>query len=402
VSGPLELPAVWMRGGTSKGIFFHERDLPPAGPERDRLLLNVMGSPDPMQIDGLGGTYSSTSKVMIVARSAEPGVDISYRFAQVGVDVPIVDWSGNCGNLTTAIGPFAIDEGLHPAAGPLTRIRLRNENTGVQVEADVPVAGGRARVDGDCRVPGVPHPGAPIVTRYLEPGGGVLGATLPTGQPQDLIAAGGGPIPVSILDVTHPCAFVRATDLGLSFAGMGFPGVGFSGVGFSGIIPAAMNADGGALARLEDIRAQCSVLLKVVAAPQDAAATAPAVPRLVIVDAGQGPERQGPDGQERADLQAVGLSMGKVHHALPMTAALCLAAAAAVPGTIPWELAGSPSASREPAGTELRIRHPKGVVALTAEVGGCGPDVDVRSVGVVRTARRLMAGVVYVRPSDPA
>jgi hypothetical protein len=386
-----------MRGGTSKGIFFHERDLPPAGPERDRVLLNVMGSPDPMQIDGLGGTYSSTSKVMIVARSAEPSVDISYRFAQIGVDVPIVDWSGNCGNLTTAIGPFAIDEGLHPAAEPLTRIRLRNDNTGVRVEAAVPVAGGRARVAGDCRVPGVPHPGAPIVTRYLEPGGGVLGATLPTGQPQDLIAAGGGPIPVSILDVTHPCAFVRAADLGLSSSV-----VGFAGMGLAAITPAAINADGGVLARLEDIRAQCSVLLKVVAAPQDAAAMAPAVPRLVIVEAGQGPERQGADGQERADLQAVGLSMGKVHHALPMTAALCLAAAAAVPGTIPWELAGSPPASREPAGTELRIRHPKGVVALTAEVGGCGPDVDVRSVGVVRTARRLMAGVVYLRPSGPA
>lgn len=171
-----------------------------------------MGSPDPMQIDGLGGTYSSTSKVMVVARSAEPGVDIRYRFAQIGVDSPIVDWSGNCGNLTTAIGPFAIDEGLHPAAGPVTRVRLVNENTGVQVVADVPVEGGRARVDGDCWVPGVPHPGAPVVTSYLRPGGGVLGATLPTGRPQDVIETKAGLMNVSLLDVTHPCAFVRAAD----------------------------------------------------------------------------------------------------------------------------------------------------------------------------------------------
>lgn len=157
-----------------------------------------------------------------------------------------------------------------------------------------------------------------------------------------------------------------------------------------------MNSDGDVLRRLEDLRARCSVLLGVAAAPQDAAIAAPAVPRLVIVEAGQ--PRPGDDAGEQADILAVGLSMGKVHHALPMTAALCLAAAAGVPGTIPWELA-----RRGRPGHQLRIRHPKGVVALTAEVSGSGPaDIEVRSVGVVRTARRLMAGTVYVRPSGAA
>jgi len=374
-----------MRGGTSKGVFLHERDLPPAGTERDRLLLNVMGSPDPMQLDGLGGGVSSTSKVMVVARSAEPGVDISYWFAQIGVDTAIVDWSGNCGNLTTAIGPFAIDEGLHPAAEPVTRLRLKNENTGVHVMATVPVQDGRARVDGDLRVPGVPHPGAPIVTSYLKPGGGVLGGTVPTGQLRDRVTLGGDAIEVTILDVTHPCAFVRAGEMGLRLGE---------------VSPASMNADPDTLRRLEDIRAACSVLLKAVPTAADAAGQAPAVPRLVIVDADRFPAAGGAD-RERADIRAIGLSMGKVHHALPMTAALCLAAAAAIPGTIPAQLAGSPTVSA--AGTEVRVRHPKGVVALMADVtGSAGAGPEVRSVGVVRTARRLMAGSVYARPSGGA
>jgi 2-methylaconitate cis-trans-isomerase PrpF len=381
VSEQIEIPAVVMRGGTSKGVFFHLRDLPPPGAERDRLLLSVMGSPDPMQIDGLGGTYSSTSKVMVVARSADPDVDISYWFAQIGVDAAIVDWSGNCGNLTTAIGPFAIDEGLHAATDPVTEVRLRNENTGVHVTALVPTAAGRARVDGVLRVPGVPHPGAAIVTSYLDPGGGVLGATLPTGQLQETVRTGDGEIEVSILDITHPCAFVRAGDLDLSLAQ---------------IIPAVMNSDRVALQRLEDIRAACSVRLKAAATPGDAATEAPSIPRLVIVGPDEPPADEAHD--KLADIRSVGLSMGKVHHALPMTAALCLAAAAGVPGTIPAELRRLPAGPSP--GSELTIRHPKGVVALTAQVAGSGSDPRVRSVGVARTARRLMAGSVFVRPAQ--
>jgi 2-methylaconitate cis-trans-isomerase PrpF len=372
-----ELPAVLMRGGTSKGVFFHLRDLPAPGPARDRLLLSLMGSPDPMQIDGLGGSYSSTSKVMVVARCADDAADVSYWFAQIGVDTALVDWSGNCGNLTTAIGPFAIDEGLHPATEPVTQLRLRNENTGVLVDARVPVAGGRAVVTGDLRVPGVPEPGAPVETNYRNPGGGVLGATFPTGRVTDTVTTSAGPVPVSILDVTHPCAFVRASDLGVSL---------------STLAPAAANADPALLARFEEVRAACSVLLGVAPDPATAATAAPIVPRLVLVGPDEPPAD--PIHGDLARIRAVGLSMGKVHHALPMTAALCLSAAASVAGTIPGECA-QPAGPGQP----LTVRHPKGVVALTAEVSGPGSAASVTAVGVVRTARRLMSGTVYVRPA---
>jgi hypothetical protein len=147
-----------MRGGTSKGVFLHARDVPPASPRRDALALDLLGSPDPMQIDGLGGTYSSTSKVMIVEPG--PGSAVTYWFGQVGIADPTVDWSANCGNLTTAVAAFAVDEGLVPATEPLTRVSLINGNTGVHIEAEVPVRGGRARTDGEQWVAGVPRPGS--------------------------------------------------------------------------------------------------------------------------------------------------------------------------------------------------------------------------------------------------
>src|SRR5215211_1385056 len=212
------LPAVLMRGGTSKGVFVHAEHLPPPGPERDAVILDLMGSPDPMQIDGLGGTYSSTSKLVAVERG-DPPDDVTYWFAQVGVDAPIVDWSGNCGNLTTAVGPFAIDEGLVPAVEPVTLLRMRNGNTGVAVLAEVPVRDGRACVDGDHVVPGVPGRGAPITTRYLDPAGGVLGAILPTGSVLDVVQSGAGSFDVSVVDVTHPYAFVGLEAVGLSAEG---------------------------------------------------------------------------------------------------------------------------------------------------------------------------------------
>ena len=186
------VPAVLMRGGTSKGVFLHARHVPPAGPRRDALVLDLMGSPDPMQIDGLGGTYSSTSKVMIV----EPGPDstVLYWFGQVGVDTRDGRLVGNCGNLTTAVAAFAVDEGLVPAVAPVTFVRLLNGNTGVRIVAEVPVENGRVQTRGTQRVAGVPRPGAPIATHYQYPGGSVTGRLLPTGRVTDALDLPDGPL----------------------------------------------------------------------------------------------------------------------------------------------------------------------------------------------------------------
>ncbi|WP_216895974.1 PrpF domain-containing protein [Nocardia alni] len=359
------VPAVLMRGGTSKGLFLHARDLPPAGPRRDALVLDLMGSPDPMQIDGLGGTYSSTSKVMVV----EPGPEgaVTYWFGQVGIDTPTVDWRGNCGNLTTAVAAFAVDEKLVPPVEPTTRVRMINGNTGVRIEAEVPVRDGRARTDGELRVAGVPRPGSPIVTHYSDPGGAVTGKLLPTGNPVDTAEGPAGPLELSILDVTSAYVFARAADLD--------------------IVPhersvAELNADPDLLLRIERIRGEAARLLGVVDKADDAQELSPVIPRIVLV----GPARA-PD----TDLAVVAVSMGVVHRAVPITAALCLAAAARIPGTLPHGCLAREDTV--PPSSALRIAHPLGTVDVLAQVRADGPHVD--SVGVVRTARRLMSGIAH-------
>lgn len=350
------IPAALLRGGTSKGVFLHDRDLPPPGLRRDAILLRLLGSPDPLQIDGLGGTYSSTSKVIVVAPGDRhgDGADVTYWFAQIGVDRPVVDWSGNCGNLTTAVGPFAIDDHLVPARGAITRVRLRNGNTGVLIEADVPTANGRSLEDGEHTIAGVPGTGAPIVTRYVDPGGGVLGATLPTGRPTDTVATDLGPVEMTLVDITHPYAIVAADALGLTL---------------DDADPAELNADADLLDRLEHTRSAAAAVLG------RRGSEHPAVPRLAIVAPGAGPGD---------DLRVLGVSMGKVHRALMMTGALCVAAAARLPGTVPARLSGS-------TGTTVRLRHPRGVVEVLVEPAGG----TIASVGIVRTARRLMDGWAY-------
>lgn len=338
----LTIAATLMRGGTSKGVFVDAADLPPAGEHRDQFILALLGSPDPMQINGLGGTHSSTSKLMAVSVSDHAECDIDYLFAQVGIDQPVVDYQGNCGNLTTAIAPFAIDEGMVATSGDEATVTLRNLNTGVHVRSTVPLAGGRAAVEGDRTVAGVPGTGPAITTDYLDPGGSVLGSVLPTGQPRDQIELPDGTtIEASIVDVTSPHAFVRGADV-----------------------------DVGDVDRLEMIRAACG---------QAVGLDSLAVPRLAIVD---------PPSDGEADIEGRATSMQRVHHAFPMTGALCTAAAVGLAGTIANEVAAGPNVDL---GT-IRLRHPKGVVELRSDVNGN----EVRSVGVTRTARRLFRGDAFV------
>ena len=302
------VPVVVMRGGTSKGVFLHESDVPRRGHALDNMLLEF---PDPMQIDGLGGTHSSTSKVVIVRPSSTPGIDVDYWFAQVAVDAASVDWSGNCGNLTTAVAPFAIDEGLVPAQGLLTKVRLHNCNTGVVVEALVPT-------------------GAPITTNYLKPAGGVLGETFPTGSPFDVIDTPDGRVRISIVDVTHPYASVRSTDVG---------------IWLDRDSPQSLNADTALLERLELLGGRCTVLLGLVARPKEARRRFPATPRLMVDPPSAGDAAS-------CDVAALGFSMSRIHQALPMMGALCLGAAAAIPGTVAAEINSSTNG-------ELRISDPK-------------------------------------------
>ncbi|HEY6495717.1 MAG TPA: PrpF domain-containing protein [Trebonia sp.] len=369
MSAASRLRVVLMRGGTSKGVFVREGDLPAAGPSRDGLLLRLMGSPDPMQLDGLGGSHSSTSKVIAVSRSDRPDTDVEYLFAQVGIDQAQVDYRGNCGNLTTAVGPYAIDERLVRVSGAITPVRMLNRNTGTRIIAHVPVTDGRAATSGDCVVAGVPGTGAPVITEYLDPSGAVLGSLLPTGSPRDAVhAPRSGPVEVSLVDVAGPVAFARAADLGLDPL----------------LDPVAANADADLLGRLEELRGACAVLAGL-AADRDRARTAsPALPRLALVGDGH-PHRPG-------DFSLRVLSMQRVHHACPMTVLLCAAAAALLPGTVP-HAASRPRGGRSEGGATVIVAHPKGVAAATVRMGD---GTAVHSVGITRTARRLLTGEAYL------
>jgi 2-methylaconitate cis-trans-isomerase PrpF len=352
-----------MRGGTSRALFFHERDLPPVGPARTAVLLRALGSPDPYgrQLDGLGGGVSSLSKACIVGRSSRPDADVDFTFAQVEVNRPVVDYAGNCGNCSSAVGPFAIDEHLVPAVEPETVVRIHNTNTKKLLVARVPVREGEAAVEGDFDLPGVAGTGARIALDFVDPGGAVTGKLLPTGRVRDVIAG----LEASCVDATNPVVFVRATDLGL--------------VGTES--PAKIDADQALGARLERIRSAAAALMGM---PESTA-----VPKIALV-APPAPftalDHTTYDAT-RSDLVARVISMGACHRAFALTAAMCLAVAARIEGTVVQEAAGAPNPR------DLRLGHPSGVLPIAAEVG---PGPVAKRVTVYRTARRLMEGFVRI------
>lgn len=365
--------AVFMRGGTSRCLFFHAGDLPASPAARDAIILAALGSPDPYgrQLDGLGGGISSLSKAVIVGPPTRPDADVDYTFAQVGVREPVVDYRGNCGNCTSAVGPFAIDECLVPATEPLTRVRLYNTNTRKHILARVPVTGGEAAAEGDFEMPGVPGRGARIALDFLDPGGAATGKLLPTGRARDALEVPGvGRLEASLVDATNPMVFVRASELGLA--------------GTEG--PEAIDQDAALLDRLERIRVAAAGWMGVPGSPAvpKVAVVAPAA-RFRTLDGGE-------VGRDEVDLVARVMSMGQCHRAFALTAAMCLAVAARIDGSVVAESL-APAA---PPG-DLRLGHPSGVLPIAAlverdERGG----PVARSVTVYRTARRLMEGHVRV------
>ncbi|WP_342450134.1 2-methylaconitate cis-trans isomerase PrpF [Thiorhodococcus minor] len=378
----LSIPAVWMRGGTSKGLFFRAQDLPAEPAQRNAILLRALGSPDPYgkQIDGLGGATSSTSKAVIVGPSERSDADVDYGFAHVSIDSPVIDVSRNCGNLTAAVGPFAIATGLVEAVEGMTEVRIWQANIGKRILARVPVRDGMPVEEGDLQVDGIPWPGAAIELSFLDPGGSAEAPLLPTGRRRDrLDVPGVGKLDVSLVNAGNPTVFVRASDLGLSGREQ----------------PAEIDADADGLARFERIRAQAAVAMGLGDAPEVVSRERPATPKLAFVaPAADDRASSGvPIRSQDMDLLARILSMGRLHHAFPGTGAVALAVAAAMPGTLvnemtPW--AGQGGERR------TRICHPSGLLEVGAEVTSDGNGWRAHQVIMRRTARRLMVGQVLV------
>ncbi|MEY7851076.1 2-methylaconitate cis-trans isomerase PrpF family protein [Natrarchaeobius sp. A-rgal3] len=373
--GQQHVPASLFRGGTSKGVYIRRSELPADRDRWEDLLLQTFGSPDPKQIDGVGGSHSTASKAMIIA-PGDDDIDAEYLFGQVGIEKPVVDWGGNCGNLSFAIGPFAIEHGIataEPAPDGRATLRLRNENTGTVVEQTLPVdEDGKPRYDGEFSVNGVPGTGGRIRSRFLEPGGSVTDAVFPTGSRIDTLdVTGVGELEVSLVDVSNPCVFARASDLSLTAAEA----------------PGTIDGDEAVLERLERVRSAACERLGFVDDAADATAESPGIPKMAIVGEPRSYETVGGETVEtdEYDLLARIMSMQKAHHAYAVTGAMCTAAAGVFEGTIPNEFCqGS-------ADGEVTIAHPKGTMWVGVERDGTA----VEAVSVDRTARELMHGDLY-------
>ena len=378
------LRAVFMRGGTSKALMFRAEDLPR---ERERwrpIFLGAIGSPDAngRQLDGMGGGLSSLSKVCVIGAATRADADVDYTFAQVSVTGATVDYSGNCGNMSSAVGPFAVDEGLVRAAGSAAVVRIYNTNTKKLIVAQFAIDEGRAAVDGDFTLPGVAGTGAPVRLDFLDPGGAGTGRLLPTGKAiERLEVAGLGAVEASLVDAANPCVFVAAEALGLSGIEM----------------PAELEADRGLLERLEAIRVAASLRMGIAKSAAEAAGK-PSIPKVALVTGPRAARTLAGErvAAEAADLTVRMISIGQPHRAVPLTGAMCLAVASRLPGSVAHRVARV----RESAEAPVRIAQPSGLTVVGAGVhqSAAGEWVAERAT-VYRTARRLMEGVVFVRAS---
>ncbi len=371
-----EIPALFMRGGTSKALMLHRRDVPADRAAWEPLFLSAMGSPDPFgrQLDGMGGGVSSVSKICIVEPSARDDADVDYTFVQVVVREARIDLSGNCGNMLAAVGPFAVDEGLVPVPdGPAT-IRIFNTNTRKLIRAGFDVRDGKTVYRGALAIPGVPGTAAPIRLDFVDPGGATTGRLLPTGAVRERLAVPGvGSVDVSMVDAANACVFLKAGDLGLA----------------GSELPATLEAVPGLLDRLGRIRRAASVAMGI--ARDDAHAAG--IVHVPFVGLVAPPLDASTLSGERiaaaeVDLTARVISNGVPHQALPLTATLCLAVAARLPGSVVSEVA-------RVAGESLLVGMPSGVLAADAELVRDGDALRATRGSFFRTARPLMRGVVY-------
>jgi 2-methylaconitate cis-trans-isomerase PrpF len=393
-----------VRGGTSKGVFIIMNEYPNDPAKRDAVILAVYGSPDVRQIDGLGGADVLTSKHAIISRSSRPDADVDYTFAQVSFESAFVDYGGNCGNISSAVGPFAIDEGLVEAVEPFTTVRIRMTNSDRVLIAEVPVKGGKAMVDGDFAIDGVPGTGAKIamdwsdvvgsITGKLLPTGkakdtievddvvgGITGKLMPTGNPKDTIETDGIKYTVSIVDAGNPVVFVHAASLNMKGTES----------------PNEIESNKPLMETIEKIRGRAAVMCGMVEKPEDAKTISPYVPFFFIVSPPA--DYKTINGTtvkaKNIDLVARGLFMLKAHKAIQVSGSLCTGAAARVAGTIVGDVLRETARTR----STINIGHPSGTFPVEAEAETVDGQVKIKRLRVFRTARRIMDGCVYVRKS---
>jgi 2-methylaconitate cis-trans-isomerase PrpF len=377
-----KLTAVFMRGGTSKAIVFHARDLPKSRAEWEPIFLSAIGSPDPSmrQLNGMGGGVSSLSKVCVIGPPSHPDADVDYTFAQVLIDKARVDYNSNCGNMSSAIGPFAVDEGLvpRPRDGEAV-VRIHNTNTKKIIVSRFGMDGDEAAVSGDMALDGVAGTGAPIRLEFMEPGGAKTGKLLPTGKAADILQVPGvGRMPVSMIDAANPCVFVPAEAIGATATEP----------------PTEIEGNSQLMAKLEAIRRAASVAMGI--APDIEKAGNLSVPIVAFVAPPVAMSVL--SGRKLAagdmDIAVRMMSNGQAHRATPLTGALCLAVATRIPGSIPHEMA-----RRLAEGTsQIRIGHASGVIVVDARIGqATGGQPHAEYAAVYRTARRLFDGRVHYR-----
>ena len=371
-----------MRGGTSKAVFLREEDLPPPGDERDRLILRVFGSPDKRQIDGLGGADPLTSKLAIIGAARVPDTDVTYTFGQVEIDHPHVDYKSLCGNISSAVGQYAIEAGMVPAIEPVTRVRAYTTNLRRVLTIEVPVRDGKPVRLGTYKVPGVPGTGARILLDFADTAGGATGSLLPTGNPVDVLdVAGVGRIEASLVDIGNAHVFVRARDVGLRGTET----------------PAEIDANRALLDRLELIRGTGAVRMGMASSAETARRETPATPILGIVSPPA--DYVGHlDGlavaADDVDLVSRLLFMQITHKTYAGTSTACTGVAARIPGTLVHEALRKAALDR----VDIRIGHPAGVIDTESDVvlAGSGRNHGVRRATLGRTARRILDGTVYL------
>lgn len=374
-----KIPCVVMRGGTSKGIFIEKKYLPQDPKKRDEIILSIFGSPDTRQIDGLGGADPLTSKLAIISPSCRDDADIDYTFGQVEISKPIINYSINCGNISSGVGPFAINQGLIETKEPYTTVKIFNTNTKKMIIAEVPVHNGKAKTEGNCKIDGVPGTGAEIRLTFCDPSGAVTGLLLPTGRSSDsTVLDNGKKINFSLVDAGTLYAFIPAVEMGLSGAER----------------PEEIEQKKDFMEDIEKVRrflASHLVAIGVVDEVHGKALSTSLKVAVIGEPSGYLLDSNEYVKKEDADLVARIINPGKVHKAFAVTGAICIGAAAAIHETVVNRITRKGNTLNL-----IRIGHPQGIIEAETDIDIIGNNIVLRGTKVKRTARRIMEGFAYI------